>query len=363
MNKKKSLRTAFITISSENKTEKNGIVNYNLDDLKTLLKNWEKTLEIVYWLIEHNETDKRHFHIVIKFPTPYPFDQLRNKIPYGKIENAKSIKNVVQYLIHMNDLDKTQYDWKDVFTNCKDMRPYLIKPYATEQQELFCKIQDIKDGKIREYNLTNHIDVHLYSKYRGQIKNALEHFKSIQAMNSNRNIDVYLFHGGTGTGKTTTAKMCADDCNKSYCVSGSSNDPLQDYKGEEVLILDDLRADDFKFSDLLKILDNHTSSSMKSRYTNKIFLGDTIIITSIQNILNNNLENLGEDIRQLRRRIKQYFYFEKDLINEFIYLDEIDDYIPLSTVPNRVITMFENDHPNNYQNNKPKIDLSFINEI
>ena len=40
---------------------------------------------------------------------------------------------------------------------------------------------------------------------------------------------------------------------------------------EDVLILDDLRDSDFKFTDLLKILDNHTKSTVKSRYHNKAF--------------------------------------------------------------------------------------------
>ena len=52
------------------------------------------------------------------------------------------------------------------------------------------------------------------------------------------------------------------------------------------LILDDLRPSCIGLSDLLKMLDNHTSSSVKSRYYNKVLECKLIIITSIFFFLN-----------------------------------------------------------------------------
>ena len=72
-----------------------------------------------------------------------------------------------------------------------------------------------------------------------------------------------------------------------FCVSSSSNDPFQDYMGQKAIILDDLRDKAFingngtdNFEDLLKILDNNTNSSDKSRFNNKVFNGEVIVITS-----------------------------------------------------------------------------------
>lgn len=46
------------------------------------------------------------------------------------------------------------------------------------------------------------------------------------------------------------------------------------------MILDDLRDSSFDLADLLKILDNNTNSSVKSRFNNKVFNGKMIVITS-----------------------------------------------------------------------------------
>jgi len=82
-------------------------------------------------------------------------------------------------------------------------------------------------------------------------------------------MQVFYFWGPSGVGKTTTAKDMAERRGWSYCISSSSNDPLQDYKGQDVLILDDFRPSDWNFSDFLKLTDNHTSSTVKARYSNR----------------------------------------------------------------------------------------------
>ena len=45
-----------------------------------------------------------------------------------------------------------------------------------------------------------------------------------------------------------------------------------------------MRAETFEYADVLKMLDNHTASSVKSRYTNKYLECDLIIITSVLSI-------------------------------------------------------------------------------
>ena len=50
--------------------------------------------------------------------------------------------------------------------------------------------------------------------------------------------------------------------------------------GQKAIILDDLRDKAFEFEDLLKLLDNNTASSVRSRFANKVFNGKMIVITS-----------------------------------------------------------------------------------
>ena len=82
------------------------------------------------------------------------------------------------------------------------------------------------------------------------------------------------------TGKTYYAKKMLKSLGYDFCVSSSSNDPFQDYSGQRAMILDDLRDSSFELADLLKILDNNTNSSVKSRFNNKVFNGKMIVITS-----------------------------------------------------------------------------------
>ena len=156
-------------------------------------------------------------------------------------------------------------------------------------------------------------------------------------MDKNRNIDVIFMSGPTGVGKTTFAKNYCEKAGLSYCVSSSSNDPMQDYKGQDVLILDDLRDDSFKFSDMLKLLDNHTKSTVSSRYHNKGFIGSLIIITSAKPLNDWYFDVLKEDKEQLYRRIKYQYQFDNKTIKIFQFDDKLHRYEYAGSAPNIIV--------------------------
>ena len=184
-------------------------------------------------------------------------------------------------------------------------------------------LQDIADCKIRRFNMSEFVSVQMYSKYRTRIENAFR-YRDVQFMvNPRRDIQVIFVTGDTGCGKTVFAQKAFCSGYQGVCVSSSSNDPLQDYTDQDVLILDDLRDDDFKFQDLLKILDPHTGSSVKSRFNNKIFMGKCIIITSYKKLSDWYSKVPDEAKRQLYRRISLYVEVEK---NE-IFLYEMDEHL------------------------------------
>ena len=135
-------------------------------------------------------------------------------------------------------------------------------------------------------------------------------------LHTERKIDVMFICGKGGTGKTYYAKKFLKSMNYDYCVSSSSNDFMQDYLGQKGLILDDCRDRSFKsFEDCLKMLDNHTSSTVQSRFHNKVFNGEIIVITSSvplsywfrgRNGDGNFFNVANEDFIQLYRRISCY---------------------------------------------------------
>lgn len=335
----KSYRTAFIRVTSENDT-KEGVIVYNKNDINIVLKSWSESANITYWFIEHSadeEVSKTHYHIVIKFKSPMPFDAIKSKFPYGNIESARNVKATIQYLIHYNDKSKVQYIWEDIETNCLDMTPYKIQ--SNSQQEITIQniIERIDNGEIKEYNQFTIIPIELWSKHKGRIENALTYYRERVCMDKNRTINVIFLSGDTGTGKTSFAKRYCEGSGKSYCVTSSSNDPMQDYKGEDVLIMDDLRDEDYKFTDLLKILDNHTNSTVKSRYHNKAFIGDTIIITSYKPLNDWYFNVPSESKHQLYRRIKCMYKFTEDRINAFQYNEQSCRYESVGSTVNIIL--------------------------
>lgn len=191
-----------------------------------------------------------------------------------------------------------------------------------------------------------------------------------------RYIQVMFISGDSGSGKTTFARQFVEKINYfdivpreywrkkpddeskpfrhlDYGVSGASNDVFESYKGEDVFILDDMRDDSFSFSDLLKFLDNHTNSSVKSRFVNKCFVGVLLIITSTVPLKDwyRGANSPGkESLKQLYRRINSYVVVNPD---EIMFYSDINDYGEpcgeFRGMPNRT---------KEYYKNKPKrIDL------
>lgn len=154
------------------------------------------------------------------------------------------------------------------------------------------------------------------------------------SMQMDRSITVMFITGKGGTGKTTYAKkIMKERFGDDFCVSSASNDPWQDYLGQKGMILDDCRDRTFEnFSDFLKVIDNHTSSSVASRFSNKVFNGELIIITSSIPLRywykGRNSKGLlftvdNEGFNQLYRRINVYVEVkEKDII---VYPDGVNE--------------------------------------
>ena len=145
--------------------------------------------------------------------------------------------------------------------------------------------------------------------YKRQIDRAIEVRNTNIKMEGKREMKVFYIYGATGAGKTTMAKwLCEKMLEVDYYISSSSNDILQDYLGQEAIILDEFRPTDLSFSDMLKLLDNHTNSTVKSRYYNKAIDCKYLIITTTQNISDiYNEENLRDRL-QLYRRISEIYY-------------------------------------------------------
>lgn len=101
----------------------------------------------------------------------------------------------------------------------------------------------------------------------------------------NETVTTFWIYGEAGTGKTRVAKKFAGQDGEKYYFSGSSRDIFQNYSGEHVIILDELRPKTLNFEDLLKIIDpysidNDTPVLAPARYVDKTLACKCFIITS-----------------------------------------------------------------------------------
>ena len=228
-----------------------------------------------------------HYHVDTHFRYPCELPDVASWFGlapnFVKRIQSPRFSSAVAYLTHANAPEKHQYNISEVKANF-DVRSTInnelvVKGKKKRRLEI---IQGIFDGEITEYNYTDGrlTDVELF-EYKRDIQNAFEVVwcKRANALGK-RDMRVMLFYGATGAGKTTLAKIYCEKNNLTYAISSTSNDALQDYKGQDVFIFDEFRDSDMKFNDLLKLLDNNTSSTSKSRYRNVILDAKMIIITT-----------------------------------------------------------------------------------
>ena len=343
----KSFRNSFIRVTGTNNTVKGEII-YNAGDIKRTLDVWAKKIKLKYWFIQHDadiNDSKTHFHILVSFKSPVPFKNLKSKFPFGHIESARNKKNCAIYLLHGNDKLKVQYHKEQIITNDPIQLDNLLVNYDPSALTKDDYLLQISDGDIREWSQFELIPSDIWIKNKMIFENAFTYYKQKYYMSKNRKVNVIYVFGETSTGKTTFVKDYCQRLSLSLCVSSSSNDPLQDYKGEDVLLLDDLKKDAFSYQDMLKILDNHTKSTAKSRYVNKIFMGATIFITSISSLYDWYFDETSESKKQLYRRIKELYKFDKNKITRFVYSEIFHRYEEIETTDNYIKAKFENVEP------------------
>lgn len=289
-----------------------------IDIQKTLMEY--KTIKKWAYILHDKDDTRPHYHIYVNFGKQSvdsalvaKWFHLEYKDEAGKehsgenfIEKIKGRStDIYLYLIHGNDTQqyKHQYNPSEVNANFD---------FGAE----IANAQII--GNFDKYSYAQQLD-HVYSLPRsertkafGELKKQWDLYCQWLSLNPDRKIDVMYITGRGGTGKTYYAKKLLKNIGLDFCISSSSNDPFQDYLGQKAIILDDLRDNSFNLADLLKTLDNDTSSSVKSRFNNRVFNGEMIVITSSVPLCywypehRTGGERQKDDLRQLYRRISCY---------------------------------------------------------
>lgn len=332
-------------------TSDDGVVLFDIDNAMEVIQQKEKVIDDYCYVIhdrdtyeEDSETHKQgdlkpaHVHLLIKFKKNQP-----QKLGYiaqwfGIPENfinsrGKDWESACLYLTHTNAPDKFQYAASDV-TSSFDYEEF-VEEYLAEQNdgeenapkkgktkkepEIDKYIKKILSGEIREYNKTLKIDHMLLVKYSQKVELAFKvRSEYLQATQKDRNMECCYITGPSGCGKTTLARKMAMARGLAYFVSSGSNDIMDGYAQEPCIIVDDIRPSVLGLSDLLKMLDPHLASSVKSRYKNKYLNCELVILTTVLKIdtfYQNVFAEHDEPITQLKRRCSTYIQMDQHVIN------------------------------------------------
>lgn len=256
--------------------------------------------------------------------------------------------DVLKYLVHGNDSqqNKHQYSYDEVVANF-DFLAEIESDKVLGDFEKYSYAQQLQ--------YVNTLPVSEKSAAHTKLEKLWKIHCQCLVLNPYRKIDVMFITGKGGTGKTYYAKKLLEKMGYDYCISSSSNDPFQDYMGQQAIILDDLRDEAFDFPDLLKILDNNTASSVRSRFANKVFNGKVIVITSTVPLQfwYPKLKCDRDSIQQLYRRITSYVVVTRDHVQVYPEIDA-------SGRPVGIYRMFKNEIPELKAQAKPKTDFTAI---
>ena len=183
-------------------------------------------------------------------------------------------------------------------------------------------IEQILDGKITKSNilLTNKYYA-IYGQHKRKINEALEtagerkSYRTIAELEAGKFKKTILYiHAVSGAGKTRYGKKLIhlfQDTALSFgetwdfCVTASTN-AFDEYNGQEILFLDDVKGNSLTVSDWLKLLDPYMISPISARYHNKMGSAKVIIITNTKepiSFFEKSKGSLGEDLGQFVRRI------------------------------------------------------------
>lgn len=273
-----------------------------------------------------------HIHLMLKFKTPQMLHCIANWFEV-KENNVNKIKgkwvSAIRYLTHANHPEKHQYDDSEVVCNFdysseKEKMGYNKNADKIRKEETLLKIAN---GELKPYDIYGSDDlVGALDKinWDSDIRKALNNRQvKLQLNETGRDMQVIYMCGGSGSGKTTLAREYAEKRGLSVYVSSGGKNPMDNYMGQECIILDDFRPDIMSLSDMLKLLDNHTASMVNARYFNK-FMGECklIIITTIDDIPQffQKIPNKGnEPIKQLERRCSTKMIIDETDISYYKY--------------------------------------------
>lgn len=233
-----------------------------------------------------------------------------SQVEKGKTRGRYAWSTQCAYAIHALDGDdnpeKHHYEPEDVITlkgkpypevysenkfSWERKRAQNVESSAVDEQSLSALRAGIADGTIsREDIMLNEEYFRAYATPKGrasvecafQARSERRMYLAARALRKGEFTKTVVYvQGAAGTGKTEMAHGWCDFLEARFgwdTYRAAAKNALDDYAGEEVMLLDDVRAQAMTAEDWLKLLDPYHASPASARYRNKASIAPRAII-------------------------------------------------------------------------------------
>lgn len=301
---------------------------FKKDDLASILEK-SRAQEWAYILhdkdVDENKKKIRpHYHVMMRFKDAKTITKI-SKIFGDKPQYIEAwhntINNGFSYLIHetSGSQNKYHYDISEVTASfdfkakIESIRRKVRKP---SRQAIEDYIENYSNGVLTKETLQDQIGVLEMAKHKtlldhiDQILDQKKHNEFLEEFKGQKCVTYWLW-GESGVGKTRLVREALEKCiaSTNFCILGSQRDHFQVYEGQNHIVINDLRPNDYSYGQLLMLLDPWENDKMApARYRDKYLNAKSIFITTPYDPLSfyNGcyIENMVVDsFEQLKRRI------------------------------------------------------------
>lgn len=328
---------------------------YDASDLNVIAERIKSLTQLKSWCLILHDKDRRddgtakppHFHAVVTLSNAMTVKSISEALhlePQYINKIKTTTKSAQIYLVHRNNPEKHQYNPNEVLASFS--YPDLVDGLAPKlsREEISARIDK---GEIKRYNLPDFITIDEYGKNKLYYERCFE-YRQQKMRKVDRNMECIYITGEAGSGKTTFAKHLAATRGYAVYVSSGGKSPLDNYAGEECIILDDIRGSTMPISDFLKLTDNHTDSLVGCRYYNKSIAECRLLIVTSVHSLNDLYQGIAEaeiePLKQLRRRFPNMFVVTKEQVKHYGYDKGIDKYKAMFLMDNPARMFYDHDY-------------------
>ena len=266
---------------------------------------------------ENGQLESPHLHWVIQLKERTTLNKIAKAFHLEPqyIETGNQGRNAMMgrlaYLTHQTEPDKFHYDPQEVETfgtydyvgfvsnNKVKFKKFLAtKRYRATKYELNYILQQVQIGKLFIEDIL--CDERYYFVYANNMAKFKEAFEAYAHRNSlltiqdrvaqKFNFTSLYIYGKSGSGKSEIAydilkqiELLSQEVGlRWHSYFGGSKNAVDDYKGEELLLFDDVRPETFSPADWTKILDYKNKSALSGRFHNRPLSNRLVLMTNTQ---------------------------------------------------------------------------------